>query len=179
MRPETEDMRDWLERTFLPRYEAGWQEHRTDNVLGPVPLNVRNAIEEVADAAFYLRQLERTLDGDGIPPELIYVAGPYTASSNGTTAENIAVAMEAGAELYRRGYAPFIPHTMTASFDELFPDIPKQVYIKTDLLYLSLCPSMLMLIYWEESPGAQTEHNVGVRLEKRIYYNLDDVPDLT
>ena len=118
------------------------------------------------------------LGGEGLIPELIYIAGPYRAETNLLKQENIAAAMDLGAELYRRGYAPFIPHSMTADFDELYPDIPDEVYLRTDRLWLSLCPSVFMLAEWEQSAGAQVEHTDAIQLRKQIYYNLADVPDL-
>lgn len=179
MRPETEDMQTWVRERFLPRYEAGHKVYKGENINAPPVRNLRNAIEEIADAAFYLRQIELVLNGEGLIPEFIYVAGPYSAETEERKQEHIAAAMDVGAELYRRGYAPFIPHSMTADFDVLYPDIPKEVYIKTDLLWISLCPSIFMLRSWEESPGAQIERNLAIITHKAIYYNLDHVPDLT
>jgi len=176
---ETEDMLEWFRRQALPRYEQGHKEYGTQNIGAPVLESLRNAVEEVFDVLFYLRQVERVLHSDGIPPELIYVAGPYTAKTEARKQEHIAAAMDAGARLYRLGYAPFIPHSMTADFDVLYPDIPKEVYLKTGLLYLSLCPNIFILPNWEESPGSQVERNLAITMRKTIYYSLDHVPDLT
>jgi len=176
MLPVTQDMEKWLKERFLPRYEMGDSIYHGANV-GASPLhNVREAIDELADTAFYLRQVELMLGGDGVPDKTIYVAGPYSDDIDERKQENIAAAMDVGAELYRRGYAPFIPHSMTADFEILYPDIPREVYLSTDLLWVSLCANMFMLDCWEDSPGAQTERNLALILERPIYYSIEDVP---
>ena len=49
---------------------------------------------------------------------LIYVAGPYTASTRAEVAQNIAAAVNVGLEVARLGGYPLVPHSMTS--DERF-----------------------------------------------------------
>ena len=107
-------------------------------------------------------------------PKLIYVAGPYRANTEEQKQVNIKVARDAGAELMRRGYVPFIPHSMTADFDIDYPDIDDDVYIQTDLCWLRLCDGILMLPNWEDSLGARIEFEVAVHLGKAVY---SEVPE--
>jgi len=111
----------------------------------------------------------------------IYIAGPYSAYRNaqGTILSvdyNIGVAEALGAELYRKGHTPFIPHTMTARFERTYPDIPKQVYLETDLEWLELCDAVLLLPGWEKSEGAKIELERAKELGLKVYYDIRDVP---
>lgn len=108
----------------------------------------------------------------------IYIAGSYTAETDSEKQKNIVQAMDAAAELFWRGWAPFCPHTMTADFDILYPRIPYETYLKTDLAWLECCDTILMLPGWENSKGAQAERDRSVELKQVGYYSLDDVPDL-
>ena len=109
----------------------------------------------------------------------IYIAGPYSADTEIQRQKNIDQARDAAAELYRLGWAPFCPHTMTAYFDDDFPDIKREAYLKTDLAWLECCDAILMLPGWEDSRGAQAERDRSVELHQIGYYSLDEVPDLT
>ncbi len=102
----------------------------------------------------------------------VYIAGPYTAATNGEKQENIAQAMDAAAELFRRGFAPFCPHSMTADFDMLYEDIPKEVYLETDLLWLDCCDAVLMLPGWAKSQGALAERERARELGITICYSI-------
>jgi len=111
----------------------------------------------------------------------IYLAGPYTEYRNaqGTLLSvdyNIGVAEGYAAGLYRRGHTPFCPHTMTARFERNFPDIPRQVYLETDLEWLELCDAILLLPGWEESEGAKIELERAKELGLKIYYDAGDIP---
>ena len=112
----------------------------------------------------------------------IYIAGPYTAYTNiqGVSLSvdyNIGVAEAVAAGLYRRGHTPFCPHTMTAHFDDSFPDIPKDVYLETDLEWLELCDAIVLLPGWEHSGGAIVELARAKELGLEIYYNVSDMPN--
>jgi len=109
----------------------------------------------------------------------IYLAGPYNADTGIQKQKNIDQARDAAAELYRNGWAPFCPHTMTAYFDDDFPDIERETYLETDKAWLRVCDAIFMLIGWQRSDGAKSELRQADIQGIDRYYALKDVPDLT
>ncbi len=107
----------------------------------------------------------------------IYVAGPYGADDWEQQSINIEQARDATAELYRKGHTPFCPHSMTSFFDEDYPDIPREVYLRTDLEWLGLCDAVLLLPGWRDSEGTTYEYAEACHSSKEIFYSLDEVPD--
>lgn len=116
-------------------------------------------------------------DGAVFAVRRIYIAGPYTADSEEQKQANIKQARDAGAELYRKGWAPFIPHSMTADFEIEYPDISYEVYIETDTEWLHLCNAILMLPGSASSKGAVSELAEAIRWGLVEYYSLEDVPN--
>ncbi len=109
----------------------------------------------------------------------IYIAGPYGNNDDIKKLRNVARARVAGAELYRRGHIPFIPHTMTQDFELQFPDIAYDVYIDTDIVWLGLCTGILMLKGWEKSNGSRIELTWAREHGKIVFWDVEDVPNLT
>ena len=68
---------------------------------------------------------------------------------------------------------------MTAFFDYEYPDIPKEVYLRTDAEWLGLCDAVLFLPNWEESEGSVAEHHCAFLFFKQIFHSLDEVPDVS
>jgi len=110
-------------------------------------------------------------------PLRIYVAGPYTAPTREQVDVNIARASEATAVLLRKGHYPFSPINMTAHFDELYPDIDKDTYIKSDLKWLELCDAILLLPGWQESEGAKLEYKRAEEMGLTMYFHVYSIPE--
>lgn len=106
----------------------------------------------------------------------VYVAGPYSAEDEDEKQSNVGRARDAGAEIYRRGHVPFIPHTMTCDFELLYPEITRGIYLETDLVWLGLCDAVFMLAYWEKSKGAREELRFARDHDKIIFWYIEDVP---
>ena len=87
----------------------------------------------------------------------LYIAGPYRAATGAQIRENIRRASDAFAEVLRAGFAAVCPHTMTAEFDYLHPDIADDVYLQMDLELLRRCDAVLLLPGSEKSSGARAE----------------------
>jgi hypothetical protein len=174
---EVADMEGFLGEACLSRYRAG-HEACGDATCHKSPLaTVGEAVEEVADALFYLRQATRLL----APRHgrlRIYIAGPYRADTVAQRDRNITQARLAAAELLRRGHAPFCPHTMTAEFDDHFPDLPDTCYLVADLDWLTVAHAVLILPGWTMSEGTLAEKAAAERLGLPLYYRIEDVPSL-
>lgn len=106
----------------------------------------------------------------------VYIAGPYAAKTECQKRKNIDQARDAAAELYRKGWAPFCPHTMTAHFEFIFPDIEKKTYLETDLAWLECCDAIYLLKGWQDSPGARAEYAAAQKLGLAVYWWSGGVP---
>lgn len=98
----------------------------------------------------------------------VYIAGPYSGDCAEEVDSNIAAAREALADLFRKGYVPFCPHTMTAEFERRYPDIPYETYIETDLEWLRHCDYIYLLPRWEKSRGSLGELEEALRLGIKV-----------
>lgn len=90
---------------------------------------------------------------------LIYVAGPYTASTRAEVAQNIAAAINVGLEVARLGGYPLVPHSMTS--DERFERVqPYSFWINATMAMLCACEALILVAGWERSSGARGEVSV-------------------
>jgi hypothetical protein len=80
----------------------------------------------------------------------VYVAGPYTSTSTAHVLNNVISAMEAGAELLRMGFAPYIPHLYYfleehCKHNKLEGGFSYDEYIKLDIQWLRMCDALVCL----------------------------------
>lgn len=99
----------------------------------------------------------------------IYIAGPYRSDKRQGVEKNIAQARDAMAVLLKAGHTPFCPHSMTAHFELLFPEIDDSVYLALGLDWLKLCNAVVLLPGWEDSEGSLVEREVATYLGIPIY----------
>jgi len=114
----------------------------------------------------------------------IYIAGPYTPNSNNKhhciqeAAHNVDRAVRIGIELIEKGHYPFVPHL--SHYLHVNPackgDLGQAFYYEYDNSFL---------IYWAEalffiapSKGANAELELAKKLGLKIFYSLDDVPEV-
>ena len=106
----------------------------------------------------------------------IYIAGPYSASTDEQRRNNVNAAKDAGIFLVQRGHYPFIPH-LTHYVDERTIEIGTVLtwedYIRWDLEWLKMCEAFL---YMGNSPGANIELKAAQEQGLPIYYTVDDIP---
>ena len=110
--------------------------------------------------------------------ETIYVSGPYSAPTMKGRWDNVMVAVTAGILIREKGHFPLIPHL----YDD-FDTIAKmtgyhfdwQDYMEMDLAFLEKCDSLYFI---GSSRGADIELARAKELGLKIYYSLDEVPDL-
>jgi len=99
----------------------------------------------------------------------VYVASPY--SSQGDKLQNVRIAILAGEAVSSLGHTPFIP-LLNHFWDKLFPHDEK-FWLNYDIKWLEVCDAVLRLN--GHSKGADIEVAVAERLNKKIFYSLEDL----
>ncbi len=111
-------------------------------------------------------------------PLRIYIAGPYTADTIGQRNRNIETARYHCALLIKAGHYPFCPHTMSAKFDDDYPEIGYEQYMKMYLHWMRFCDSLYPLDGWQKSSGTKREITLAEKLSLDIYYDPTEVPQV-
>ena len=117
-----------------------------------------------------------------VGPMKIYVAGPYTGSTRAEVEANVARAIDAGIELFRRGHQPYVPH-LTDLVDQRARETGREMswedFMAWDAPWLQASDALLLLA---ESRGALIELREALmelreaeRLGKTIFRSLDEV----
>ncbi len=105
----------------------------------------------------------------------IYIAGPYTASTDLGKLENVRKAMDAGLKVFKKGHTPFIPHLMhyVDKYAEV-TGVPMeyQDYMNWDNVWLRECDAILVLA---ESPGVKVELEEANRLRLKVFNSIDEI----
>ena len=86
---------------------------------------------------------------------VVYIAGPFTASTSWGLAENIRAAERWGLEVARFGAMPLIPHSNTGNFHGL---LTPEFWYQGTLELLSRCDGALFIPGWLQSKGSVAEH---------------------
>lgn len=111
-------------------------------------------------------------------PKYIYVCGPYSANKEDTIEENIEYANDIGIRLAKKGYIPFIPHTMMRNWEDIGKE-SKNYKVKREVIstichnWLYKCDSML---FFSQSSGADQERVQAEQLNIKIYNKIEDIP---
>lgn len=87
--------------------------------------------------------------------KVIYVAGPIRdARGNYYVEQNVRRAEAVSVELWRRGFVPICPHTMTRNMEGV---IPCDEFVERDLLILERCDAVVVCEGWQCSVGTVRE----------------------
>lgn len=108
--------------------------------------------------------------------KIVYVAGPYFASTYDGIGHNIARAEQEAIWLWNNGYAAFCPHLNTAHF-EVKAHAPESAYRGFDLRMLASCDALLVCEGWENSSGTKAEIAEAQRLGIPVYYSREELLD--
>lgn len=104
--------------------------------------------------------------------KVVYIAGPFRASSHWDVEQNIRRAEQLALDAWRTGVAVICPHTNTRFFDGAAPDA---LWLEGDLEILRRCDAVLMTSDWERSNGARNEHALAEALPIPIFYDVDSL----
>lgn len=101
----------------------------------------------------------------------IYVSGPI---SKGDREHNIERGIKAGLQLFRMGFAPFIPHLSHFAMPKAVHGTKAyEQWLEVDFSYISTCAAVLRL--QGVSEGADREVAFARSLKIPIYYNVEDL----
>lgn len=160
-------------RRGVPRYVMGDVQYGNANERRCALLVAEELHDEIFDAHFYCRQIEKQLEPrDG--RLIVYTAGPYRAATPAGVQENIARAAQYAGAILRKGHTPLCPHTMTTGYD--YPDVPPSVYLTTDLDLLRRCHAIYLLPGWQNSVGTRAELREAQALGLLVFDDLAQIP---
>ena len=104
----------------------------------------------------------------GVILPVVYIAGPYRASTPRRILANIWTAQEAALLVWQSGGVAICPHANTALFDGEAAD---EVWLAGDLELLRRSDAVLMCGAWQDSTGARAEHELAKALALPVFYN--------
>ncbi|HEX2922399.1 MAG TPA: DUF4406 domain-containing protein [Chloroflexota bacterium] len=111
-------------------------------------------------------------------PMRIYIAGPYTADTEGNVLRNVNTAIDAGIAVYRKGHYPYIPHLthfIEQRSQETGAGLKWEDYLAFDREWLGRCDGFL---YLASSKGADLELKWARELRLRVFTSIDTIPSL-
>lgn len=108
-------------------------------------------------------------------PLKIYIASPYTASTQEQIIANVNTAIDASFKLFAKGHFPYVPH-LTHFIDQRAKEIGIELkwedYIRWDMVWVRACDALL---YLGSSKGADLELQAAKEWGKQIFYNVDEI----
>lgn len=107
--------------------------------------------------------------------KLVYIAGPYRASTPQGVDLNIQVARRMGMLVAMAQHFPVIPHMNTAKFEEVLPGMPDRFWLDGTMELMRKCDCVVLCPGWEQSTGTVQEIREAQRLGIPVYrsvYNM-------
>lgn len=110
-----------------------------------------------------LLTLYNKMDRERRGPPLVYVAGPYTATTRDEVECNIMAAELVGIMIAQLGGMPVIPHCNTSApaFERVQP---YEFWIAGTMALMYRCDAVVMVPGWRESKGATCERAEAMRI---------------
>lgn len=106
--------------------------------------------------------------------KVIYIAGKYSDNDPLNVEENIDLAREYALALWEMGYTAICPHLNTANFED-DSNCKYDDFLDGDLELIKRSDALFMLPNWTESFGACREREHAISLDKKIFYDLNDL----
>ncbi len=104
--------------------------------------------------------------------KLVYIAGPYRATTEWGVVQNIRRAEALALAVWKLGAACICPHKNTALFGGSAPD---ELWLKGDLEILRRCDAVLCSDDWQTSAGAGGEVKLARELGIPVFQSLHEL----
>jgi nucleoside 2-deoxyribosyltransferase len=108
---------------------------------------------------------------------ILYIAGPYRASSPELVDQNIASAKLVAIAVWKAGHVAVWPHGNTHHFEIDSPEIPVDQILDGDLRLVERCDGVVLCPDWNTSAGARLEREHADSLGMPVWF-YPDVPSL-
>jgi len=106
---------------------------------------------------------------------IVYIAGPYTATTIDKRNANIEAASAAGRDLLAKGYVPIVPHANTAGW-ELDPRFKHVDFLEMDFVLLDRADCVCLVGDWQKSKGTLQEIDRANANGQPVYVGVESVP---
>lgn len=107
--------------------------------------------------------------------KIVYVAGPFRASTAWGIAENVRNAERWSIELVKRGVMPLVPHLNT---QHCFGLADEKFFLEGTLELLRRCDAAVFIPGWEKSSGSVGEHEFCARVRKPLLELSSNEPEV-
>lgn len=107
----------------------------------------------------------------GASVELVYIAGPFSASTSAGIFRNTAAAVAFGQEVRALGLVPMVPHVAILPTDTT-PDA-YEAAMRECFEILSRCDALVLMPSWRQSPGAVRECERAEALGLEVFESLE------
>ena len=99
--------------------------------------------------------------------KIVYIAGPYRASTEWGVKQNIHAAELAAMHVWQLGGVALCPHLNTAFFGGACPD---ETWLAGDLELLGRCDAVYAMVDWRQSKGATAEVELAESLGLPVFF---------
>lgn len=107
---------------------------------------------------------------------VIYVAGPYRASTRDGIDLHIQSARNVAIKAAQKGWAVICPHTNTAHMEHYAPELGDQFWLDATLEMMRRCDAVVLAPGWANSQGALAEIEEAERIGMPVFEALDVLP---
>lgn len=109
--------------------------------------------------------------------ERIYVAGPYSADSKDAIAKHVHAAATAAVEIMQRGHDAHCPHAATWLPDRISGStLGYERWMRLDMGIIEKWATAIFVL--DFSPGTCREIDFALERGIKVYWRMDDIPDL-
>jgi hypothetical protein len=107
----------------------------------------------------------------------VYVAGAMNGSNIIEVMNNIRRGVKLGADIFKLGYAPFIPHLDIAFIlqNPIDLSLPIEMYYDYSMEFLTRCDCIIVCEKSENSKGTKLEIEKAKQLGIPIYYSVEEL----
>ena len=122
-----------------------------------------------------------------IKPECIYVATRLSPKPTDLKAHaaigylyNLKQSLKAGAEVWRKGHIPYVPGWDMLLYLELDGEygLSGKLPYEAGFEWVRRCDALLIHNGFGDSVGVQQEYKIAIDAGKKIYWSLDEIPEV-